>query len=96
MTVLNEAKVTEIMAKVAPNLHSGLNPSEQTAEAFREYITFALMKKFMEAYQSYPADTQSIQVSLSFEMTAEANNIIKLLCTPHGWPREMFVRFDNS
>lgn len=96
MTQLNQAKILEIMAKVAPNWHGGSNPTEQTVDAFQEYITFAVMKRFMEAYSLHPADTESVQVSVNFEMTAEAGNIIKFLCTPHGWPQNMLVRFDNN
>lgn len=96
MTQLNQQKIEILMEKVAPNWQDGAIPTDKTAAAFQEYITYAVMKRFAEAYMLHPDSSESVEVSLNFKMTCDQDNIINLKCTPHGWPRDVEVLYDNN
>jgi len=96
MTELNLQKIESIMANVAPNWQGESIPTDKTVAAFQEYITYALMKRFAEAYMLHPEPTKSVEVSLNFKMTSKPGNIIDLKCTPHGWENNVAVLYDNN
>ena len=102
MADLNQAKIEELMVKMTPAWKALMDdptsptPTAQTADAFCKYVTFVVLKAYKEAFMVHSADSETVEASVNIKLTSLGNDSYKALCTPHGWPDDRFVIFDNS
>ena len=95
MTKLSLETIEKMIKQLAPNWSQATPekfPKDQTAENFREFATYILLKQFKEEFMVHQGEALTADAPVNYNLTvvenatAEGGSAISLRCTRYGWP----------